>query len=308
MGRTLLILLAGFAASFGVLATSKNQRLVSSVDQMVEQYAGYASQNAATSGAYMALNQLYLNPAWRTGFSNLMIGNNAVNVTVTDDSLGATPLPHRIKISASAGNADAADLIQVSVFDSQFHEFAVWAKDTVIMVTTKDSLSVTDPDLLMQNAPFMPKIDKDGMVSAATSQSHMYNNDNEGHYHPADGFPNGSFYYDSTAVSQTANVIHVGGDLHVRENRTVYGIFIVEGNVLLNANATIRGVLYLPNASSRIYNNQNGNSRIYGGIVTWGTIDGKGYEIGVRHQPQYLRDLVSNYAPDNPPLRVLSWK
>jgi hypothetical protein len=304
----LLILLAGFAAAFGVLATSKNQRLVDSVERMVDQYADYGAKNAASSGAYMALNQLYKNPAWRAGYNHLVIGGNTLTVTVKADSIGATPLAHRVKIRASAGNADASELTEVSVFDSKFNEFAVWAKDTVISVTTQDSNGVAAPGLLIKKAPFMPKIDKTTLVGDATSQGHMYNNDNEGHYHPDNGFPNGSFYYDSTAVSQTANIIHVGGDLHIRDNRTVYGIYIVEGDVLLNPNAKIRGVLYLPNSSSKVYNKENGNSYVTGGIVTWGTVDGKAYQIIVKHRPRYLRELVSNYAPDNPPLRVLSWK
>ena len=73
MGKTLLILLAGFAASFGILAQSKNQRLMESVDRMVDQYAGYNAQNAAASGVYMALNRLYRDPSWRAGYGNLVI-------------------------------------------------------------------------------------------------------------------------------------------------------------------------------------------------------------------------------------------
>jgi hypothetical protein len=308
MGRTLLILLAGFAASFGVLAMSKNQRFVDSVDQMVDQFAGYNAQNAAASGAYMALHKLYKDPAWRAGYSNLVIGGNALNVTVTNDSLGTAPLAHRLKIRASAGNADAADITQVSVFDTPFQQFAVWAKDTVISVVTKDSTGVINTDLLIQNAPFMPKIDKAGLVSAASGQSQVFNEDDESHFHPSHGFPNGSFYHDSTAALQTANVIHVNGDLHVRDNRAVYGIFVVEGDVLLNGNAHIKGVVYLPNATSRVYNRESASSKISGGVVTWGEVDGEGYTIEVKHNPKFMRALVSGYAPDNPPIRVLSWK
>lgn len=304
MGRTLLILLAGFAASFGVLAMSKNQRFVDSVDQMVDQFAGYNAKNAAASGAYMALHKLYKDPDWRAGYSNLVIGGNTLTVTVNDDSLGTTPLAHRLKIRASAGNADASDLTQVAVFDAPFHDFAVWAKDTVISVVTKDSLGLNNADLLVQNAPFMPKIDKAGLVSKAEDQNQEHNG--SGHYHPDDGYPNGNFYYSSSIP----NVIYVQGDLHVREDRTVYGIYVVDGHVILNQNANIQGVIYLPNSSSRVYNNttNNGNSQITGGIVTWGEVDGNGYQISVTHKPQFLRDLVSNYAPDNPPIRVLSWK
>jgi hypothetical protein len=305
MGRTLLILLTGFAVSFGILAQSKNQRLGESVDRMVSQVADYSAQNAASSGVYMALNQLYLNPAWRDGYNNLVIGGNTLSVTVKDDSLGATPLAHRVKISASAG---ASGLVQVSVFDSKFQEFAVWAKDTVISVTTQDSTGVAAPGLLIKKAPFMPKIDKTALVSDATAQGHVYGHDEESHFHPGNGFPNGTFYHDSTAISQNANVIYVKGNLHIRDGRTVYGIYVVEGDVLLNTNAKIRGVLYLPNSSSRVYNRENGSSQVTGSIVTWGRVDGKAYQIIVKHRPQYLRELVSNYAPDNPPIRVLTWK
>jgi hypothetical protein len=307
MGRTLLILLAGFAASFGVLAMSKNQRLVSSVGQMVEQLGDYEAKNTASSGAYLALNQLYQNPAWR-GTNNFVIGANMLAVTVKNDSLGGAPLPHRVRIVANAGNAEASGLTQVVIFDRGFQEFAIWAKDTVINAITYDSLGVANSDLLVKNAPFMPKINKDSLFAVASVQGHLENEDMNGHYHPDNGFPNGSFYYDSTAVSQTANVIHVGGNLHIRDDRTVYGIFIVEGHVLLDVNTKLQGVIYLPNPSSRVYNNDPANSQVVGGIVTWGEVDGNGYQIIVRHHPQYMRALASKYAPNNPPLRVLTWK
>jgi hypothetical protein len=305
MGRTLLILLTGFAASFGVLAMSKNQRFSDSLGQMLNQVEEYSGKNASTSGVHKALNQLYLDPAWRGSYDNLMIAGGTADITVVNDSVDGAPKAHQVKILSSSANA----LTQVVVFDSQFHEFAVWAKDTAISVITQDSLGINDADLLMQNAPFMPKIDKDSLHTVATAQSHLYTNGVEAHFHPLDGFPyNGGFYYDSTAAPKVANVIHVNGHLHVRDDRTVYGIFIVEGDVLLNGNAQVRGVLYLPNPSSRVYNRQSASSQVTGGIVTWGEVDGAGYPIVVRHRPEYLRALVSDYAPNNPPIRVLTWK
>jgi hypothetical protein len=308
MGRTLLILVVGFAASFAILVRGKELRFVDSVERMVDQYTSSTAKNASASGAYMALNRLYLTPSWRAGYSNLILNGDTLTVTVKNDSLGMTPLSHRVKIISSAENTDATNLTQVSVFDAPFNDFAVWAKDTVISVTTYDSLGANKPELLIKNAPFMPKIDKPGLVSDASAQSHIYNEDDESHFHPDHGFPNGSFYYDSTAISQTPNVIHVNGDLHIRDDRTVYGIYVVEGDVLLNTDAQVTGILYLPNASSRVYNRENGNSSVVGGIVTWGEVDGAGPQILVKHKPEFLRKLVSNYAPDNPPIRVLSWK
>ena len=305
MGKGLLILIVGFAASFGILAQGKNQRYVESVDRMVDRYGGYTAKNAAASGAYMALNQLYLNPAWRAGYNNLSIGGNVFSVSIQDQSQNAALGPYKLRILSNGGNADGANLSDVTVFTKRFQEFAVWAKDTVQNVNSLDSLGNPNANLTMKDAPFMPKIDKAALVSAASAQSHLYEEDGESHFHPNDGFPNGNFYYDLTSV---ANVIHVDGDLHIRDDRTVYGIFIVEGDVLLSAQAKVRGVLYLPNPSSRIYNRDNASSQVQGGIVTWGEVDGDGYPINVRHRPQYLQKLVSNYASNNPPLRVLTWK
>jgi hypothetical protein len=316
MGKTLLILLVGFAASFVILARGKDQHFLGSVDRMVGQFTNSTAKNAAASGAYMALNRLYLTPSWRTGYTNLVLGGDTLTVTVKNDSVGTTPMPYRVKINSSAQNGKTKNLTQVLVFDRSFNEFAVWAKDTVISVTTQDSLGVVDPNLRMQKAPFMPKINKDSLKTTASAQGYWVSDDSDvdgmhsgsGHFHPSNGFPNSSFYYDSTASSQSANVIYIQGDLHIRENRTIYGIYVVEGNVLLNQNATVKGVLYLPNPSSIVYNKQSGNSQVTGGIVTWGKVDGKSYQIVVRHQPRFLRALVSNYAPNNPPIRVLSWK
>lgn len=305
MGKGLLILIVGFAASFGILAQGKNQRYVESVDRMVDRYGGYTAKNAAASGAYMALNQLYLDPTWRAGYNNLTIGGNVFSVSIQDQSQDAALGPYKLRILSNGGNADGANLADVTVFTKRFQEFAVWAKDTVQNVNSLDSLGNPNANLTMKDAPFMPKIDKAALVSAASAQSHLFDEDFESHFHPSDGFPNGNFYYDLTSV---ANVIHIDGDLHIRNERTVYGIFIVEGDVLLSAQAKVRGVLYLPNPSSRIYNRDNASSQVQGGIVTWGEVDGDGYPINVRHRPQYLQKLVSNYAANNPPLRVLTWK
>lgn len=302
MGKTLLILLAGFALSFGILAQSKNQRLVESVDRMVDQFSGYSAQNAASSGVYMALNQLYLDPAWRAGYSNLLLGNNTLTVTVTEDSMGATPLAHRIKISANAGNAEAAKLIQVSVFDSEFNDFAIWAKDTVINITAKDSLGVVNDNLIIHNAPFMPKINHDNLIAMAAAQYHV-KNDN---FTPDHGYPNGSFYF----FGGMPNVTLIKGNLKVKSGRTVYGIFGVKGNVILEGDAKVMGIIYqYQNSSELVHSGSDTNeSLIKGGIVTWGRMDGTGGNITVQHFPTYYRKFISNFSPDNPPIRVLAWQ
>jgi hypothetical protein len=301
MGRTLLILLVGFAASFGLLANSKNRRFVDSSNRAVTQFSGYSANNASASGAYMALNRLYQNSTWRAGYSNLALGGNTLNVVVEDNSVDPSLGAFRIRIRSTGSNANVTDQTQVLIFDGSFDDFAVWAKDSVTNVSTKDSLGNFDPTLLIENAPFMPDIDYNDLVDEAASQGHV-----SGDFIPTNGYPNGSFYFSGA----TPNVTHVTGNIQVKGGRTIYGIFIIEGNATLEGNARVQGILYLPNPTSTIIHG-GGNpdeSSVTGGILTWGTVDGTGSHISVRYEPDYMRAFITDYAPNNPPMRVLSWQ
>jgi hypothetical protein len=303
MGRSVLIVLFGFATSFGILSYGKNNRMVESVDRMANRFSEYSAKNAAASGAYMALNQLFLNPGWRTGYDNLVLSGETVSVNVQDVSDDASLGPYRIRILASGQNPDTTSEVKVEVFDGAFHEFAVWAKDSVTRVITTDSAGVVDllGNLVMEKAPYMPEINRAAVEAEAAVQGNTYN----GNFTPNDDYPNADFF----AYGSMPNVTHVEGDLRVNEDRTVYGIFLVEGDVVLEEGSRLRGVLYVPNASSTITHEGNHDiSRVRGGVVTWGTMDGNDSYIVVRHYPSYLHALVSNFAPDNPPMRVVSWK
>lgn len=303
MGRTLLILLAGFATSFGVLAMSKNSRLFDSVDRMVGQLTDHSAQNAATSGAYLALNQLYVNRNWR-GQKNFVLDGNTVAVDIQNDSVGGAPVAYQVKIhSASSGAQSANGLAQVVIFDRNFQDFSVWARDTVLNIAAQDSASVPNDSLIMKRAPFMPKINDGALVSAALSQSHYF----AGSFTPSTGYPNGSYY----ASGVTPNVTFVGGNFRVRTGRTVYGIYIVTGEAQFEGGGNLEGVLYLPNATTsklKHYDADPSLSLIKGGVVTWGKVDGTGGNIVVRHDPTYFDRFVADYASSNPPIRVLTWK
>ena len=303
MGKTLLILMMGFAASFGILANGKSRRFVDSVDRVVDQYSTYSARNAAASGAFMALNRLYLNTGWRDGYNSLALGNNSISVVIQDNNDDPSLGPFLIRILSTGQNADTTEFTQVIVFDGSVEDFAIWAKDSVTNVSAKDSLGNFDPSLLIENAPFMPEIDHDDLVNQAASQGHVQT---DAVFEPDDEYPNSSFYYSGT----TPNFTHVLGDLRVHGGRRVYGIFIVEGNATLEGSSRIDGVLYLPNSTSTIlYGGGNPNeASITGGILTWGTIDGTGNHISVQHDPDYMRPFIEGYSPNNAPMRVLTWQ
>jgi hypothetical protein len=308
MGKTLLFILAGFAVITGTVFINKNRLYGNSVDRMVEKFHAYSAGNASASGAYMALNQLYQSGGnWTAGYENLAFAGNSLGVVVEDDMIDPSLGPNRLRILSTGQNANASKLTEVMVFRRHFREFAVWAKRNVANVVTQDSVGAPDMTLLIPNAPYMPEIDYDSLTSMAALQGHVRN---EPLFIPLGNYPSNNFYFSGT----TPNVTHVKGSMQISVGllSTLNGIFVVEGNVIiigvLYGNTNLRGVLYLPNSSSSIITIGTPNFNLVGGVLTWGGILNLWFPITVRHHPEYLRVFVSFFAPNNPPLRILSWK
>lgn len=297
MGKMILVLLVGFATSFGLLANSKNRRYIDSVDRAVNQFASYSANNASASGAYMALNRLYQDLTWRTGYNNVKLAGDTITVTLVNAGV------RRLRILSNGRNANATDLTNVLILDGTFGDFAIWAKDSVTNAGTNDAFGNPDSTLLVENAPFMPEIDYSGLTADAAAQGHVQ----AGDFAPPPNYPNSNFYFDLATIP---NVTHVKGSLKVIAGRKVYGIFVVEGDVTIDGNARVEGIIYCPNPTSTVIyggGNPNGAS-VTGGIVTYGTVDGTGNHIDVTYNPKYMKAFVKDYAPTTPPIRVLSWQ
>jgi hypothetical protein len=287
--------------------------LIDSVDKSVNQFATYSTNNASASGAYMAVNRLYRDTSWRTGYSNLVLAGDTISVVIRNTSIGANPDTTKgIRIRSTGRNRNVSDLTQVMIFNGRFNEFAVWAKDTVTEVTTRDPYGNLALSLLMSKAPFMPDINQTALVNEATSQGHVRT---EAVFDPPDGYPEQSeseetrdFYFDD--VTEKPHITHVQGDMHVRSSRTIYGIVIVEGDAVLDGNAKLEGILFLPNPTSTVLTGGGDpkDSSVTGGIITWGRVDGEGNHISVKYYPEYMNVFANGYVPINPPMRVLSWQ
>ena len=101
------------------------------------------------------------------------------------------------------------------------------------------------------------------------------------------------------------------GDLKVRGGRTVYGTFIVEGDIVLEGSARVEGVLYLKNPGYTIqYGSGNpGESSVTGGIIANGDIDGTGNRIDVTYNPAYMSNFaVTTNVSGQGSVEVISWK
>jgi hypothetical protein len=306
MGKMILILLAGLSTSFVMMSASKNRRIIDSATQATQHFEKNAQKDALGTGAYMALNRLYRNRAWRDGYSNKQFNEDTINVAIQDQSTDSTLLPNVLRIEVNSSNPSGSDDLDMLLFDSNFDGYAVWAKDSVASVATADPFT--------EYAPYMPIIDDAGLANEAanqtdaTAQPHVYGSAGTIFQTTSDPFPPGSsdFLYSGS----TPNVIHILGHLKVPAGDTIYGIYIVEGNVILDDNAIVEGILYQPNAGSSVKSDDDltTQSNVNGGVVTRGAVDGRGYPINVTLNSTRMDAFVSNFAPDNPPMRILGWK
>ena len=165
--------------------------------------------------------------------------------------------------------------------------FALYSTGQVEEVTTLDDDGNPDPDLLVAEADSLPKIDYLGLTDRAINQGHViYDPD----FRPDDNYPNGDFYYSP----DVPNVTHAVGDMTVQGGRTIYGLYVVEGNVSLHGGARLIGVLYLPNVDSEVLQiTMTGGgtpteSSVLGGIVANGDIRGTGNHITIRYKEEYM--------------------
>ncbi len=165
--------------------------------------------------------------------------------------------------------------------------FAIYCTGEVDNVTPLDENREYDPSLMVENSDSLPPIDYLGLTDMAINQSHVVYTSP---FSPANNYPNGSFYY-SPGVP---NVTHVIGDLKVQGGRTVYGIFVVEGDVYLHGSSRTEGVIYLPNRNSEVLQvlitggGTPSESSVVGGIIADGTIDGRGSHITVQYNAEYM--------------------
>jgi len=231
--------------------------------------------------------------------------DQAINLTVGRGTvlIQATKISGNWSLTATAQIANATKTLNALVdYQPRVANFAIYSTDDIDNVTSLDENGNPDPTLAVEYADSLPTIDYQGLVDMAIAQSHVKF---DATFTPADGYPNGSFYYSGS----TPNVTQVTGNLKVRGGRTVYGIFIVEGDAVLEGSSRTVGILYLQNPGQIVIHGGGDPtaSSVYGGIVANGKVDGTGNHITVRYDPDYM-ELFGQYENRQGSVRVLAWK
>jgi hypothetical protein len=109
----------------------------------------------------------------------------------------------------------------------------------------------------------------------------------------------------------TPYVYYITGNLTVSGSTAISGIIVVDGDVTINGADRIKGVVYLPNATSTVMHgggNPNENS-IWGGLISHGPITGTGNHVNVRWKKEYMYLFCDRFQtyPDNLQDRLTRW-
>jgi len=300
MGRTLIILVVAITLLFGTLSLQINRHSLNAMERTWLHYQHTKARNVATSGAYMALSSLSLDDTWTTGYTNLTLDGATVDVVVDDENSNPGLSSMERMITSTGEFEGESKEVQVHVgIPPDLADLAVYSTGPLINVSVKNESGIPDLSLAFTNMPFMLPYDFDGLESLAVAQGHVHTGD----YDVPDHYPNDSFYYDGL----TPNVTKVTGNMHVRGGRTVWGIFVVYGDAILDGNARVEGVITLPNPGTLLMDGGGDpkKSSLVGGTFANGNIDGTGNHISIRYDSEYMGVFAQWQLQRN--LFIISW-
>lgn len=182
-----------------------------------------------------------------------------------------------LTVSAQGENFDNTIYVYLKMVDGPLSDYAIYVSGYVSNVRVQDD----DDDTLMVQEAMIPAISTNALYDTATAQGRVIS----GPFMPADDYPNKDFWENPT----TPCVTYVEGDLDVVSPNTIYGIYVVEGDVFIDNGATVEGVIYMANEGSEVSMGYSAKSN--GGFVGYCNIIGSsifGLMSKVRYRPEYM--------------------
>ncbi len=297
MGKAALIVVVGMTIVMGRMLVSSNEQTISLSQKITDRHEKIISRYIVISGANVALSNLSDDPESRTNIASTSFNGGTFSVTVTD-------LDSVVELSVTGTYLDVIRTIEIiTTSRAPLEDLALYATGGVSRVDVLDEFGTPDSTLMEENQGELPEIYDQNLIDMATSQGQVQA---DAVFYPTDGYPNGSFYYSDT----TANVTHVLGDLWVQGGRTIYGIFVVEGNITMEGSAEAEGVLYTKNPGYNVSYGGGGpdESSVVGGIIAYGDVTGSGNHINITYNPAYMNSFVTfGNVTSEAGLQVKSW-
>ena len=135
-GRASLFVVAGFSLMFLVMSNNFGTVSNRSMDNYINYYDETTAHNIAVSGANLAANQIYLDPTWDEGYSDLSYQGGELDASV--NILNAF---QNIREIISTGRFDGISAtVRVTLAPSKFSKFAYYS------VSEGDNIWWTDQD------------------------------------------------------------------------------------------------------------------------------------------------------------------
>ncbi|MCZ6820264.1 MAG: hypothetical protein O7G31_12360, partial [Calditrichaeota bacterium] len=271
-------------------------------------YTMMATENRVSVINYEAVQARYLTEAGIEYAIKVVASGGTLSasetVSIANGSVGlSATLSAGSALIGAVGHVNSSQKrTQVNIlYRPPISDSAIYATGDITNVDALDEGGNPDPDLIIDNAPTLPPIETQAMIDTATAQGHV----EPGPFIPSHGYPNFNFYYSGTIP----NITYVQGDMEVQGGRTIYGIFVVEGNVRLNGASRVEGVLYMvtPNTVVLYGGGSPTESSVTGGIIANGDVDGSGNHITVHYKSEYMESFGVFEDRTNPIMKIV-WR
>ena len=122
-GRAILFLVIGFSVLFLIMEKNIGTASTRAVSNMASYYDNMNVHNIAVSGANVAANQIFLDPTWSAGYSNVQFSGGSYSVTV--NVLNA--FTNTIQIASVGSFGGYMDTVLVTLKPSSFSKFAYYS-------------------------------------------------------------------------------------------------------------------------------------------------------------------------------------
>jgi hypothetical protein len=139
MGKMILLIVLGSYMVIGVLMQRNNQSANEAVDNVIAYYGWANARHIASSGANMAVSNLFKDNTWRTGYSNVSFSNGILNVSVlTDTSLG----PRGVRVISVGKYQGCYDTTVVELNIAYFSKYLMYMNtDPGVYFITGDTIN-----------------------------------------------------------------------------------------------------------------------------------------------------------------------
>ncbi len=122
-GKASLLLVLGFSTLFLVMGVNFGRLTTRAVDNETDYYRQSTAHDIAVSAANIAANQIFMDPTWTAGYSNVDFNGGKINVNI--QVLDAFKNIRRINASGSYDGVNAN--VQVTLQPSKFSKFAYYS-------------------------------------------------------------------------------------------------------------------------------------------------------------------------------------